>query len=109
MNTVAAEKRISIKNILYATDFSVSALSALPYVRGLARQYGSKVHVLHVRPPSRYAFVTPDMVPRVMEAEEQLVKEETVRLHMMFGKLPHDVLIETGDLWNIIDDAIAEK
>jgi nucleotide-binding universal stress UspA family protein len=109
MNTVAAEKRISIKNILYATDFSPSALLALPYIRGLAGQYGSTVHVLHVRPSSTYAFVTPDMVPRVMETEEQLVREETVRLHMMFGKLPHDVLIETGDLWNIMNDAIAEK
>jgi nucleotide-binding universal stress UspA family protein len=109
MTTVAAEKRISLKSILYATDFSPSALAALPYVRGLAHRYGSRVHVLHVRPPANYAFVTPDMVPRVREIEEQLAKEETARLHMMLGKLPHDILIQTGSLWDVMEDLIAEK
>ena len=52
MDTMDTKTRISLKNILYATDFSPAAESALPYVMGLARRYGAKVHALHVRFPA---------------------------------------------------------
>ena len=51
MNATGTQTRISLKNILYATDFSPAAASALPYVLGLAKGYGAKVHALHVRSP----------------------------------------------------------
>ena len=52
MNAVAAKARIALKNILFATDFSPAAESALPYAIGLANQYGAKVHGMHVRFPA---------------------------------------------------------
>jgi nucleotide-binding universal stress UspA family protein len=111
MSTVAAEKRtaIAIKNILYATDFSPAAISALPYVRGIAQRYGAEVHVLHVKQPASYAFVTPDMVPNVMEMEERLVKEETEQIHKVFLGIKHDVRFGSGSLWNEMDDMIQSR
>jgi nucleotide-binding universal stress UspA family protein len=39
---------ITIKNVLVATDFSPAAQTALVYGRALARQFGGRLHVLHV-------------------------------------------------------------
>jgi|SRR5579864_4130851 len=111
MTTVAAEKRtaIAIKNILYATDFSPAAIAALPYVRGIAKRYGSNVHVLHVNQPTSYAFVTPDMVPNVVEMEERLVEEQTDQVHKFFLGIKHDVHFGNGSLWNEMDEMIQSQ
>src|SRR5262245_38129769 len=39
---------ISIKNVLVATDFSPVAEAALAYGRAFAREFGGRLHVLHV-------------------------------------------------------------
>jgi nucleotide-binding universal stress UspA family protein len=109
MKTVAAEKRTAIENILYATDFSPAAIAALPYVRGIAKRYGSRIHVLHVKQPTSYAFVTPELVPNMVEMEDRLEKEQTEEIHTVFAGMPHDVTMGTGGLWNELDEAIRAK
>lgn len=39
---------IAIRDILVPTDFSAPAKAALDYARGLAQEFGSRVHLLHV-------------------------------------------------------------
>jgi|CZKC01.1.fsa_nt_gi nucleotide-binding universal stress UspA family protein len=107
MNTVAPAKRISLKDILYATDFSPAAIAALPYVRGIAQRYGSKIHVLHVKQPTSYAFVTPDMIPNVMAMEEQIEKERTEEIHKVFKGIPHDVVFESRSLSVVFEELFA--
>src|ERR1039458_2734879 len=107
MNTVTAAKRVALKDILYATDFSPSAIAALPYVRGIAQRYGSTVHILHVREPMSFAFVTPDMVPNVMEMEERLEKEQTEEIHKLFKGIPHDVVFENRSLLVVLEELFA--
>src|ERR1035441_4363567 len=107
MNTVAPAKRISLKDILYATDFSPAAIAALPYVRGIAQRYGSKIHVLHVKQPKSYAFVTPDMIPNVMAMEEQIEKERTEEIHKVFKGIPHDVVFESRSLSVVFEELFA--
>ncbi len=109
LQTVATEKRIALENILYATDFSPASIAALPYVRGIAMRYGSKIHVLHVKEPASYAFVTPDMVPSVVEMREPLQQEQTDQLHKVFARIPHDVTFGTGNLWNELHEMIHAK
>jgi nucleotide-binding universal stress UspA family protein len=50
MKTATLEKKsaVSIKKILYATDFSEASMQALPLAAGLARNYKSKISVVHV-------------------------------------------------------------
>jgi len=42
------ETRIAVKNMLWATDLSVSSRIAVPYVLGLARRNGARLYVIHV-------------------------------------------------------------
>src|ERR1700730_8254263 len=109
MVTVATEKRIALQNILFATDFSPAAEAALPYAIGLVRQYGGKVHALHVRFPATYPIVGPEAVPVVIEAAEEQAKFEAQQLHEMFTDVPHDVTVAEGDLWPILSEIVEKQ
>ena len=109
MNATAAQTRISFKNILYATDFSPAADAALPYVRGLAMQYGATVHALHVRMPATYPIVGPEAMAQVIEAAEEQAKLDAQQLHDMFVNVPHDVLVTEGDLWPTMNDMVRKQ
>ena len=89
MNATATKTRVAIKNILFATDFSPSAEAALPYAIGLAKQYGAKVHGLHVRFPATYPVVGPEAVPQIIEAAEEQAKLEAQQLHQQLESVPH--------------------
>jgi nucleotide-binding universal stress UspA family protein len=101
--------RVSLKNILYATDFSPASESALPYVLGLAKQYGAKVHALHVRFPATYPIVGPEAMPQIMEAAEQQAKLDAQRLHGILANISHDVIVSEGDLWPIITEIVQQQ
>jgi nucleotide-binding universal stress UspA family protein len=47
-SVVAIPQRLTIKRILYATDFSEGSLAALPIVTALARRFDSTVCVAHI-------------------------------------------------------------
>src|ERR1700688_3902546 len=93
MNAVAPKTRIALRNILFATDFSPAAESALPYAIGMAKQYGAKVHGLHVRFPATYPIVGPEALPQVLEAAEEQAKFEARQLHEMLATVSHKVTI----------------
>src|ERR1700675_310943 len=108
MNAVATKARIALKNVLFATDFSPAAESALPYAIGLAKQYGAKVHGLHVRFPATYPIVGPEAMPQVIEAAEQQAKFEAKQMHEMLATVRHDVTITEGELWPTLNE-MADK
>ena len=109
MNAVATKTRIALKNILFATDFSPAAEAALPYAIGLAKQYGAKVHGLHVRYPATYPIVGPEAMPQVLEAAEELAKCEAKQLHEMLESVPHEVTVAEGELWPILSEIVNQQ
>lgn len=109
MKTAAAEARIALKNILFATDFSPAAEAALPYAIGLAKEYGAKIHAVHVRFPATYPIVGPEAMPQVIEAAEEQAKFEAQQLHEMFAGVPHEVTIAEGDLWPILNEIVNKQ
>ena len=109
MNATATRTRISLKHILYATDFSPAAEAALPYVKGLSKQYEAKVHAVHVRLPATYPIVGPEMMPQYIEAAEEQAKVETQDLHEMLASVSHDVSVTEGDLWPTLSDMVRQQ
>ena len=106
MNATGTKTRISLKNILFATDFSPTAEAALPYAIGLAKQYGARVHGLHVRFPATYPIVGPEALPQVMEAAEEQAKFEAKQMHEMLENVPHGVTVTEGDLWPVLHEIV---
>jgi nucleotide-binding universal stress UspA family protein len=54
MQAVQARTRITLKNILFATDFSVASDAAAPIATQIARRYGAKIYGVHVNPADPY-------------------------------------------------------
>jgi nucleotide-binding universal stress UspA family protein len=95
MTATPARSRIAFKNILFATDLSYLAEAALPYVLETARLYGSKVYAVHVR----HRGATWD------RPEQNAVASLQERLK----DVPHEVLVEEGDVHPTLLRLIAEK
>lgn len=63
---ITSSPQIALKNILFATDFEVSASRALPFAVALAKRYGAKLYAVHVIPPEAYALASPQSVDQVL-------------------------------------------
>jgi nucleotide-binding universal stress UspA family protein len=95
MKAAEAKTRIALKNILFATDLSYLAEAGIPYVMELARLYGSKVYAVHVR--SRMAEWNKPQESAIASLKERL------------KDVPHEVLVEDGDVRQVLLRQIAEK
>ncbi len=109
MNATGTKMRVSLENILYATDFSPAATAALPYAIGLADRYGAKVHGFHVRFPATYPIVGPEAMPQIIEAAEEQAKFEAKQLHELLAGVPHMVSVCEGEMWPLIADAVEKQ
>lgn len=58
-------KPLALNRILWATDFSPSALASLPYAVAFAQRYHASIYLAHVIVPHMYPLVSPDAVPYV--------------------------------------------
>ena len=109
MKTLEAGKRIALKNVLFATDFSPYSNVALPYALAIARQYGSKVFGAHVAPAEDYLFAAPEAWAAKIDRSEDLQQEATALLEDQLRGVPHETLFEIGDVWNVLSRIIEEK
>ena len=108
MKTLEAGKRIGIKNILFATDFSPYSNAALPYALAIAHQYGAKLFGAHVVPSEDYLFSSPESWPAHIQQEERLQQEAAARLEVQLQGVPHEVLFGVGDVWKVLSRLIDE-
>ncbi len=108
MKTLEAGKRIGLKNILFATDFSPYSNTALPYALAIARQYGARLFGAHVVPSEDYLFTAPESWPAHIQQEEQLQQEVEARLEEQLQGVPHEVLFGVGDVWKVLSRLIGE-
>ncbi len=67
MKALEVKPQIALKNILFATDFEVSASRALPFAVALANRYKAKLYAAHVIPLEVYALASPESIDRVLK------------------------------------------
>jgi nucleotide-binding universal stress UspA family protein len=101
--------RISLKNILYTTDFSPTAEAAAPYAWELAKRYGAKVMALHVRPVESNGMVPPEAWAAVHEANELQAKQQAGHLKALFRGVENEVEVAEGVIGEVISRTIEEK
>jgi len=111
MLTAPEVARISLKTILFPTDFSSASKAALPFALALARIYGSTLLVTHVVPPEPHRQVVPDRLP----AQDDLVWQEAQQKlsewtgDSSLGDTPCRTVLDRGDLAEVIPDIIREQ
>jgi nucleotide-binding universal stress UspA family protein len=112
MKTTPTQTRIQLKNILYCTDLSEAASSALPYAVGLARHFGSTVHALHVRHIVQPAVAPPfgePMEPIVLGPKIMEIREEIQDKFNAFSNVQNEIMIADGEILLSVLNAIEEK
>jgi nucleotide-binding universal stress UspA family protein len=109
MQAVQARTRITLKNILFATDFSQAADAAAPIAIQIARRYGAKVYGVHVNRFDDYTAAAPNAWAAMAEAAEKETKEDAGRLNEQLQSIEHEVVIGEGNLWEVLSNVIQQK
>ncbi len=106
MFTAEIRTRITIKNLLFATDFSPVSEAGFQYAEAIARRFGSKLHAVHVVPLNAYKYVPGGAGAVPWDIDEQETKKEMKHLDDRMDGLPHDVVIVRGDVAETIHTLI---
>ena len=109
MKAVQARTRIALKNILFATDFSVAADAAVPYAIQIAKRYGAKVYGVHVNRFSDYTGAAPNAWAAMAEAMEQETQEDARHLNEQLQGIEHEVVVGEGNVWEVVSNQIKAK
>ena len=96
---------VSLRNVLFATDFSDSSMKALPYVTCIAKKFDSKVCVAHVVPPEDYpsGLNSLDEAAQIARGEAEL-KMSSLLNSAPFRDLACDGMVGNGDIWIGLSD-----
>ncbi len=109
MQAVQARTRITLKNILFATDFSQVADAAALIAIQIARRCGAKVHGVHVNRFNDYTAAAPSAWAAMAEAAEKETKEDAGRLTEQLQSIEHEVVIGEGNTWEVMSNLIEQK
>jgi len=109
MKAVQVRTRITVKNILFATDFSPAADAAAPIAIEIAQRYGAKVYGVHVNRFDDYTAAVPNAWAAMAEAAEKETKEDAGRLNEQLQCIEHEVVIGEGNIWEVVSGLIKEK
>lgn len=104
MKTLELKPQIAIQNILFATDFEVSASRALPFAFALAARYGAKLCAAYVVPPDTYVLSRPESVERILK---QVQDYSTYSLNQIVDLakhrgLPCEALLGEGNVAEVL-------
>jgi nucleotide-binding universal stress UspA family protein len=104
MPAVSAPTRIKLQNILFATDFSSSAQTALSYALDLSRRYGAGLYTVNVLPHMPFVDVEqPDPEQSKLWSKQQLaalIGSES------FKGVQHKELIEEGEVPEVLSKLV---
>jgi nucleotide-binding universal stress UspA family protein len=108
MMKVESSVGISIRNILFLTDFSEPSETALPFATSIARGYGAGVYALHVFTPDPNVCGAPaQLAIAAIETGEQAAK---ARIESQLAGLEHETIVDWSiDLWDAVQKTIEEK
>ena len=110
MHTVEMGKRIAIKNVLFATDFSPASNSALPYALSMVRRYEANLFVVHVRPTdAEIFFASPESWPAIADEENSWLQARVNEVEKQVKETPHTVLTPQGNVEDALADVIRER
>ena len=110
MQPKMSSEHISLKNVLFATDFSKHSDDALPFVISIARKYGSTVFAAHVHSTSPLGGHPPTVELQALAS--QAMKEGRASLEALEKPLvgiPHEFIVRAGDVWGELSSILEAK
>lgn len=102
-------RHVTVKNILFPTDFSEPSEHALPYAKLLARRYGATIHAVHVFTPDLYGSLPAEALSAAVIRMRRDVHERMDEMHHKMNGLHHATLVSEGPLWTVLGRVIENQ
>jgi nucleotide-binding universal stress UspA family protein len=110
---VSSHSGISLKNVLFATDFSEVSEAALPYAAAICRRYNCQLHAVHVISPASYIVPSEPVgsitIESMHEAARADAQERMQALASHLKAVPHYSYIREGDVWEVLCDMVQTR
>ena len=104
---------ISLKNVLFATDFSATSEAALPYAAAICRRFGSTLHVAHVISEASLLLMTGGVdyvsMGTIYEDAHTEAKEKVEQIGTRLEGIPLRSWVRHGQVWNSLADIVSEN
>jgi nucleotide-binding universal stress UspA family protein len=110
MANIVVGARVTLKNVLYLTDFSQPSEAALPFAISVAREYEAKVYAFHVVIPAVYTYTTPELTAAALEAQDEAAQLNMQRVEAQLTGLPHEsILVRGTGIWPPLEREIKDR
>ncbi len=104
---------LSVKNVLFATDFSAMSEAALPYATAVCRHFGSALHIAHVLSDTNILMMTGGVdyvsLSTVYEDAHTEAKEKLDQISGCLQGIPHRNYVRHGQVWENLAGLINEE
>jgi nucleotide-binding universal stress UspA family protein len=104
---------ISVKNVLFATDFSATSEAALPYATAICRRFSSTLHTAHVISEASLLLMTGGVdyvsMGTIYEDAHTEAKEKIEQLALRFEDIPNRIYVRHGQVWKNLAGIIEEN
>jgi nucleotide-binding universal stress UspA family protein len=104
---------ISVKNVLFATDFSPTSEAALSYAAAVCHHFGSTLHVVHVISDANILMMTGGVdyasVGTIYEDAHTDAKEKIADIAARCQSIPCRSHVRHGQVWKNVDEIIAAE
>lgn len=104
---------LSVKNVLFATDFSLTSEAALPYATAICRRFGSTLHLVHVLSDTGLLMMTGGVdyvsMGTIYEDAQNEAKEKLDEISARFETIPHRNYVRHGVVWKNLAAIIEEN
>jgi len=104
---------ISVKNVLFATDFSATSETALPYASAICHRFGCTLHVAHVLSDANLLLMTGGVdymsVETVYEDAHSQAEEKVRQVASRLSNIPHRTYVRHGQVWPNLSDIVSEN
>ncbi|MFY9682599.1 MAG: universal stress protein [Candidatus Sulfotelmatobacter sp.] len=104
---------ISVRNVLYATDFSATSEAALPYATVICRRFGSTLHIAHVLSDASLLMMTGGVdyvsIGTLYEDAHTEAQERIQQVTARLGNIPHRTYVRHGPVWVNLKEIVTEN
>jgi nucleotide-binding universal stress UspA family protein len=109
---LAEPKAISVKNVLFATDFSATSEAALPYAAAICRRLGSTLHLVHSLSEASLVLMTGGVdyvsLGTIYDDAEAAAKEKLGHIEARLEGVPHHSYVRRGPVWPCLSGIVAQ-
>ena len=100
MKELTCEPLVSIKQILFATDFSRASARALPYALAIAEKYDAKLYAAHITPePVGLPAAAREGLQSLGVKHQRDDRKSLAQLESQLHGVQHEIVSREGNVW----------